>query len=149
MFTSEEMAYLGMLPVVRHVTHSRISYTHDFKVDCLRAYLSGESPTAIFRKVGLDPSLVGAKRIERCFARWKQSPDLVEEAQLRISNDTGPTYPGLDESVSPYDISRVTLPNSNGKKVDLRDLIIYQQSLHIHELEQEISRLRSVHESMV
>ncbi|OZG66016.1 HTH domain-containing protein [Bifidobacterium eulemuris] len=148
MFTPEEMAYLSVLPVVSHVTSTRISYTHDFKVDCLRAYLSGESPSAIFRQVGLDPSLVGPKRIERCLARWKRSPDLIDEAQLRINSNTSPTYSSIVENVSPYDVTRVALPNSGGKKVDLRDLIIYQQSLHIHELEQELSRLRLVREPM-
>ncbi|NMM93297.1 hypothetical protein G1C95_0482 [Bifidobacterium sp. DSM 109957] len=54
--------------------------------------------------------------------------------------------PSLDSArvpVSPYDVARVALPKSNGARVDLRDLVIYQQSLHIHELEQELCRYRS------
>ena len=28
-------------------------------------------PAAIFREAGLDPKIIGYKRVERCIARWK------------------------------------------------------------------------------
>lgn len=31
----------------------------------------GGSPAAIFREAGLDPKIIGYKRVERCIARWK------------------------------------------------------------------------------
>ena len=31
----------------------------------------GDSPTALFRKAGLGPEVIGSKRIERCVARWR------------------------------------------------------------------------------
>ncbi|EIJ25698.1 hypothetical protein [Bifidobacterium longum] len=33
-----------------------------------------ESPVRIFREAGLDPRIIGNKRIERCIARWKREP---------------------------------------------------------------------------
>ncbi|MBW3090864.1 hypothetical protein, partial [Bifidobacterium miconisargentati] len=38
-----------------------------------RQYALGRRPVSIFRDAGLDPRLVGYKRIERAFARWKQA----------------------------------------------------------------------------
>ncbi|WP_346680962.1 hypothetical protein [Enorma massiliensis] len=37
----------------------------------MERYYAGESPAAIFRETGLDPSLIGYKRIERSIARWR------------------------------------------------------------------------------
>ncbi len=37
----------------------------------MERYYAGESPAAIFREAGLDPSLIGYKRIERSIARWR------------------------------------------------------------------------------
>ena len=81
MFTVEQRQYLNSLPAVYHVGAERILYTDEFKYACITRYLNGESPTAIFREAGLDPELVGRKRIDRCFARWCES----EEIRRRLS----------------------------------------------------------------
>ena len=73
-FSPEEVEYLRSLPVVAEATSKRITYTESFKHNCMRRYLAGESPVELFREAGLDPSLVGYKRIERCFARWRAIP---------------------------------------------------------------------------
>lgn len=36
----------------------------------MRRYRTGESPLTIFKNVGLDPELIGTKRIEHCIERW-------------------------------------------------------------------------------
>lgn len=43
----------------------------EFRDDCMRRYAEGGSPAAIFREAGLDPKIIGYKRVERCIARWK------------------------------------------------------------------------------
>ena len=40
----------------------------------------GGSPAAIFREAGLDPKIIGYKRVERCIARWK-AEDAEKAAQ--------------------------------------------------------------------
>lgn len=70
-FSPEEVAYLRTLPAVAEATPNRITYAERFKCECLRRYLAGESPVELFREAGLDPALVGYKRIERSFARWR------------------------------------------------------------------------------
>lgn len=43
----------------------------------MERYAVGESPAGIFREAGLDPALIGYKRIERAIARWRK--DLAPE----------------------------------------------------------------------
>ncbi|WP_253902333.1 hypothetical protein [Bifidobacterium panos] len=75
-FTSGQRAYLSSLAAVDSIdASSRIRYADWFRVECMRRYREGEKPAALFREAGLDPKIVGYKRIERAFARWKQSPD--------------------------------------------------------------------------
>ena len=71
-FTAKERAYLASLPAVESVSTSRIRYSDRFRVEVMCRYNAGESPSAIFREAGLDPKLIGYKRVERCIARWKQ-----------------------------------------------------------------------------
>ena len=70
-FSVEEVAYLKTLPAVADATRNRIIYTEEFKVDCVLRYAQGESPVQLFREAGLDPSLIGYKRIECAIARWR------------------------------------------------------------------------------
>ena len=58
-FTAKTRKYLGTLDAV------------EFRDDCMRRYAEGGSPAAIFREAGLDPKIIGYKRVERCIARWK------------------------------------------------------------------------------
>ena len=80
LFTLKEAAYLRSLPAVKEVSAARITYSDHFKVECVRRYLKGESARKIFREAGLDPALIGNKRVERCVARWKNTKYIVEKA---------------------------------------------------------------------
>lgn len=73
-FSDAEMALLSGLDAVAWVTRTRITYTDSFKRDAVTRYRRGESPVRIFREAGLDPRIIGNKRIERCIARWKREP---------------------------------------------------------------------------
>lgn len=70
-FTAKTRKYLGTLDAVEAVTQYRICYSKEFRDDCMRRYAEGGSPAAIFREAGLDPKIIGYKRVERCIARWK------------------------------------------------------------------------------
>ena len=73
-FTDWERSYLLSLAAVDEVdARSRIHYADWFRVECIRRYRAGEKPTALFREAGLDPKLVGYKRIERAFAYWRST----------------------------------------------------------------------------
>ena len=60
-FSRAEIEYLRTLPSIDAVTDSRITYAREFQIDCMRRYLQGEKPTAIFISAGLSPSVIGAQ----------------------------------------------------------------------------------------
>lgn len=124
-FTKTEIHYLKMLPAVANVTSARITYSDEFRDEATRRYLAGESPVRIFREAGLDPKLVGYKRIERSFARWKTD----HEAGRVKQTGRQPVDPVADGA---------------GLKDDPRDRLIVRQALRISQLEQEVTRLRAL-----
>ena len=84
-FSPEEIKYLKSLSAVAEATAKRITYTDDFKRYCVVHYNEGASPVRMFREAGLDPALIGYKRIERCIARWKENPDELSTVDSRTS----------------------------------------------------------------
>lgn len=54
-FSRAEIEYLRTLPSIDAVTDSRITYAREFQIDCMRRYLQGEKPTAIFIFRGIEP----------------------------------------------------------------------------------------------
>ncbi|MBT1172466.1 hypothetical protein JS528_03630 [Bifidobacterium sp. MA2] len=129
-FTKEQIKYLESLPAVEHATATRITYADAFKRQCLERYSSSASPTALFREAGLDPKLVGYKRIERSFARWRNRHDVPQ-----YSPDAATAK--IDSSPFADD-----LPNMAG--ADPRDLLIARQLHRIDELERELADLLRV-----
>ena len=87
-FTPEQVRYLGSLPAVSTVGPNRIRYERGFAAACLKRYMQGAAPTELFRKAGLEPELIGRKRIERCFFRWKER----ESAILRYAQEDDAWY---------------------------------------------------------
>ena len=50
----------------------------------------GGSPAAIFREAGLDPKIIGYKRVERCIARWKaENAEKAAETAVENSENQG------------------------------------------------------------
>ena len=107
-FTQAEVYYLNTLPAVERASMDRITYSREFQVRCMAQYLRGNGPTSIFASAGLNPKIVGSKRIERAIARWKADPQIMTEAQS-FAND--PSLSGCGE-VRP--IFRPRLPSRSG-----------------------------------
>lgn len=171
-FSPEEVEYLRSLPVVAEATSRRITYTESFKHNCMRRYHAGESPVELFREAGLDPSLIGYKRIERCFARWRKIACRMGTDRLVSVDGNGGVVPSASADVAPSaesaEVARsavsqpvqptqttetqsnATLPAPrNAAEVpilsggDVRDLLIAQQVRRIDELEREVAALRA------
>ena len=102
-FTAKTRKYLGSLDAVESVTQYRICYSKEFRDDCMRRYAEGGSPAAIFREAGLDPKIIGYKRVERCIARWKaenaekaaQEQEAQEKSHARLAIRPKAGYDGL------------------------------------------------------
>lgn len=165
-FSPEEVEYLRSLPVVAEATSKRITYTESFKHNCMRRYLAGESPVELFREAGLDPSLIGYKRIERCFARWRAIPCRMHTDKLvpvdgcvpddgRASYDShaadgkrtnvaaGGRMHSEDADVRADVGACAAAASASRTGVDVRDLLIVQQVRRIDALEREVVALRA------
>lgn len=115
-FSASEMRYLSSLEAVRRVTPKRIYYTDAFRDEVVRRYRRGDRPVRIFRDHGLDPMLIGHKRVERATERWlrdAQPPNALVSPRPRkigwgvTGNDSNPqshrsaTGYGLGPGVEP------------------------------------------------
>lgn len=164
-FTPEQVRYLESLPAVRCVRNGRIRYTGRFRDECMRRYAAGERPTAIFREAGLPPELVGYKRIERAFARWREAghmralpagrpqdmvralPFLLSDKDTDVASDVTEDAAGVTSGTSAADsvsVAQSAAPDTSGERVrDSRDLLIIQQMHYIQYLERELGRMSS------
>ena len=164
-FSPEEIKYLKSLSAVAEATAKRITYTDDFKRYCVVHYNEGASPVRMFREAGLDPALIGYKRIERCLARWRESQD-----EILNSGNAKAGAPHIPESARAArawrDSAESSLPAGTGSESDfhvsperraiifpvsrkeqnndLRDLLISQQVRRIDELERQVDMLEAL-----
>lgn len=136
-FSGELVAYLRSLPAVAGASSTRIVYADWFRRDCVRRYRAGEHPVDLFREAGLDPKLIGYKRIERAFARWRA------EARVPALPAGRPRKAPNDPAESADDVISGTDSAGGGDAVirsDPRDLLIEQQIHYIHYLEERLRR---------
>lgn len=156
-FTAKERAYLASLPAVKSVSPSHIRYTDRFKVEVMCRYNAGESPSAIFREAGLDPKLIGYKRVERCIARWKQQQKRDERRKEKgVANhylqDVEDDLPVAELQDAARE-KGVDGPTATGESQDMAarlaraqltinkcDLLIAKQALRIDELERVLRK---------
>ena len=70
--TETEINTLKQNPYVADADERNIFYTPRFKRFFMENYISGKKPQKIFQEAGFDKDILGAKRIERAAARWKE-----------------------------------------------------------------------------
>ena len=63
LFTKEQQELLSQNPYVFSVSPARIALTKEFKEEFLAAYNAGELPRKILADHGLDPQLLGERRV--------------------------------------------------------------------------------------
>ena len=154
-FDDDEIDYLRSLPAVNSVGRNRIRYTDQFREYCMQRYRAGDSPTGIFRDVGLDPSLIGYKRIERCVDRWKTSAiksvtgsgnmsDSEIIAQLVNRYEHAFVMRRNLDSITNRTMEHIPVKAQGGDGIDVgtASIIIKQQARRIDELERANAELR-------
>ena len=92
-FTATERTYLSSLDAVKRVTDTRIYYSEEFREECMRRYHKGASPAALFAEAGLSSKIIGYKRIERSFARWKLAEEKAAEKAAKETKATKEDQP--------------------------------------------------------
>ena len=124
MFTEKEKATLLSNPNVKSITvNGDIRYSVEFRELFLQQYDQGLKPTAIFRKAGFDPAVLGEKRIERASARWRKKRE--EEA-----------------SKEPEDEFYLDGVGKNREELEKANETIEQQKRKIESLKEEVSLLK-------
>lgn len=160
-FTAKERAYLASLPAVKSVSASHIRYSDRFRVEVMCRYNAGESPSAIFREAGLDPKLIGYKRVERCIARWKRQErdgrrkgkgavsHYLQDIELRDVEDDlsiaelqGATHEGETNGPTEADESQNMVAKLAQAQLTISkcDMLIAKQALRIDELERVLRK---------
>lgn len=104
---------IGRSPAVTQVTDKRISLCMPFRAHLLACVSRGESPTAVFRAAGLDPKLIGSKRIERATTHVRESKtvrdSLESHGDVWGDDPVSSVAPGSDAD----DVFRILLAVSN------------------------------------
>lgn len=77
-FTAEQIEKLKENPYVESVTDKYINYSEIFKELFWNDYQNGMAPSAIFKKYGFDPGILGAKRRNGFVYRIKQEAKRLE-----------------------------------------------------------------------
>lgn len=154
-WSEEERAYLESLPAVRRVRDGRIYYERRFRDACVKRYLAGESPVAMFREAGLSPVMIGYKRIERCFARWTEAAAKAAQTQVHsqiqnagqcaaaIPDVTGESNADeSDANIANVSHADDTLCPRTPALGDEKDQVIAHQAIQIARLEALVHQLR-------
>ncbi|NEG95636.1 hypothetical protein CS006_09270 [Bifidobacterium primatium] len=147
-FTPMQIAMLQQLPVVRKVNATRIQYTDAFRREFLLRDRRGESPTVIFRSVGLGPEVIGHKRIERCTRRWRDTADaiLARGGKPVWGDDADGSEGAGGADVTDFLKFLDDMPRSESDSV-LSEMMIIINGRRIARLEKEVERLtRIVHD---
>jgi transposase len=86
-YSPEQVKTLQSNPNVKKCSSKSITYSHDFKVRAVKAWLEqGQSPNTIFKRAGLDPEIIGQWRPENCLKLWRKIYKTHGEAGLAHEN---------------------------------------------------------------
>lgn len=90
-FTDEQVALLKDNPYIEKITNKSIKYSLKFKREFWRKYTLGESPSAIVQSFGIDPKLLGYRRLSNIVQRIKMESDRLEGFEdIRVKNSGRP-----------------------------------------------------------
>lgn len=82
LFNKDEIQILSKNPNVLRVTEKKITYSPTFKLNCIKAYQSGEKPKKIFIDACFDINMIGYKNPSDLISRWNQTYQTFGENAL-------------------------------------------------------------------
>lgn len=77
-FTDEQVALLKDNPYIENITNKSIKYSKQFKEEFWNRYTQGEPPSAIVLSFGIDPKILGRKRMSNIVQRIKKEAERLE-----------------------------------------------------------------------
>ena len=88
-FTDEQVEILKSNPYIEKVSNKSIKYSKQFKEEFWILYSKGESPSQILIKFGIDPKILGQKRISNIVHRIKMEANRLEGFEDTRKNNSG------------------------------------------------------------
>lgn len=98
-FTPEQMECLRMSPHVKSVSPSTVKFTQEFRDMFLKRLRAGDSPRKIFRESGIDPRILGDKRIQGFSYSLRRKAAGNEEDGYPVSSMSQPQEEKTKESL--------------------------------------------------
>ena len=71
-FTDEQIEILRQSPYVEKISKANVVFTEEFKAEFSRLYDSGYGPREVLRKLGINPEILGKRRIDNLAKRVKE-----------------------------------------------------------------------------
>lgn len=88
-FTDEQMKILKESPYVKKVSTTNVSFTEEFKTDFLKLYDAGIGPTEVIRRLGIDPKILGKRRVEKLSRRIREQSSRPEGFSRKPNGSKG------------------------------------------------------------
>lgn len=88
-FTIQEQEQLRNNPWVKKVSENSITYTEEFREYFINQYNIGIGPTQIFKEAGLNPKILGAKRIKCSSNRFRKMDKRIEGLKDTRTTNSG------------------------------------------------------------
>ena len=88
-FTDEQVMMLRDNPNIKTVSNKAITYESTFKEKFISEYESGKLPSQIFSENGLDPKILGIKRIDNFTQRTKKQNNRIEGFEDTRKDNSG------------------------------------------------------------
>lgn len=88
-FTDEQVELLQDNPYIEKVSKKSIKYSQEFKEEFWQRYSLGESPSIIVQSFGIDPKILGRKRMTNLVQRIKMEANRIEQFEDKRTQNTG------------------------------------------------------------
>lgn len=88
-FTDEQIEILRSNPYIEKVSNKSIKYSKQFKEEFWILYSNGELPSQILIKFGIDPKILGQRRISNIVHRTKMEANRLEGFEDTRKNNRG------------------------------------------------------------
>ena len=72
LYSSEQLRLLRSNPNVLKCSPKSITYSKDFKIKAINAYLEGKGPSTIFLEAGFDLEAIGMEKPKDCLKAWRK-----------------------------------------------------------------------------
>lgn len=108
-FTDDQMEILKGSPYVKRVSKATVAFTEEFKAEFIRLYHQGTGPADIIRQLGIDPKILGRRRIRNLSDRIRKQYSRPEGFSRKPNRSKGrprkmrhPEFDNDSQAVSYY-----------------------------------------------